>query len=73
MFIPVPPKISLPKITPNAVPTATCHRGMVGGRMRGMSAPVTKKPSLTSWPRTLAKTTSTPIPVVNATSRTGTK
>jgi hypothetical protein len=31
MFIPVPPKTSLPITTPNAMPSATCHSGMADG------------------------------------------
>ena len=45
IFIPTPPKISLPITIPNDVATATCHNGMDGGKVRGMSAHVTKKPS----------------------------
>ena len=72
-FKPVPPKISLAKTTPNTVPTATCHRGMAGGRIKGMRAPVTKNPSFTSCPLTLANNTSTAIPLAKATRSTGTK
>ena len=45
---PVPPKISLPITTPKAVATATIHKGIVGGKHRGIRKPVTKKPSFIS-------------------------
>ena len=45
MFIPTPPNISLPITIPNEVATATCQSGMDGGRVRGISAHVTKNPS----------------------------
>ena len=50
----MPPKTSLPKINPNAMPRTTIQRGMVGGRVRGRSIPVTRKPSFTSWRRMMA-------------------
>jgi hypothetical protein len=48
---PTPPKISLAKTTPKLTPRATCHSGMVGGRVRVNSRPVTRKASENSWPR----------------------
>jgi hypothetical protein len=45
-FLPVPPKTSLPMTTPKLMPTATCHSGMVAGRISVYSSDVTKKPSL---------------------------
>ena len=58
MFMPVPPKISLPMTTPKEVAIASCHSGMVGGTISGTSRPVTRKPSLTSCLRTTANTAS---------------
>ena len=57
-FRPVPPKTSLPITTPKMIPSAHCHKGKVGGSVNGNSIPVTRKPSLTSWPRMIVKTTS---------------
>ena len=45
IFIPTPPKISLPITIPNDVATATCQRGIDGGRVKGIRAHVTKNPS----------------------------
>ncbi len=42
MFIPVPPKTSLPKITAKATATASIHRGMSTGTMSGMKKPDTR-------------------------------
>ena len=44
-FIPVPPKISFPMITANAVANPTIHRGTSAGIVSGISIPETKKPS----------------------------
>ena len=71
MFMPVPPKISLPMITPKAMPSATCHKGMVGGRTSGNSIPVTKNPSLISCLRTTAKRASQFPPTAKVTISTG--
>jgi hypothetical protein len=60
-------------ITPNTAPEATCHSGMVGGRIRGNRKPVTKNPSLISCPRTQAKTTSTTPPAANPMMKIGRK
>ena len=54
----MPPKISLPTTTPKEMPSATCHRGMAGGSVSANSIEVTRKPSLTSWLRVAANTTS---------------
>ena len=61
-FMPVPPNTSLAMITPKAMATAACQSGVVAGRMRGNSRPVTKKPSLTSTRRITEKVTSIPSP-----------
>ena len=45
-FLPVPPNISFPITTPKEMPRATCHRGIVGGRVSGNNRPVTRNPSL---------------------------
>ncbi len=71
--MPVPPNTSLPKTTPNAVPSATCQSGMAGGTMSGISAPVTRKPSFTSCFRAMAKATSTTPPAAFTTATMGTK
>ena len=34
-FFPVPPKTSFAKMTPKIIPKATCHKGIVAGRVRG--------------------------------------
>ncbi|OQC43177.1 MAG: hypothetical protein BWX61_01308 [Bacteroidetes bacterium ADurb.Bin035] len=46
-FIPVPPNTSLPKITAKIVAIASIHNGIVGGTIKAISIPVTKKPSFT--------------------------
>ena len=58
ILYPVPPKISLPITTPNVVARATIHNGIVGGMTKGISIPVTRKPSFISCFRTTAKTIS---------------
>jgi len=63
-FLPVPPNISLPTITPNTIPTATIQRGIPGGRIRGNINPVTRNPSFTSSLRTKAKITSVSPPAI---------
>ncbi len=63
-FMPVPPKTSFATTTPKLMPSAASHRGSVGGQMSGKSMPVTKKPSFTSWRRTMAKSTSHAMPTV---------
>ena len=45
MFIPVPPKISLARITLKATAMASIHRGVVTGTIMGMMIPDTRKPS----------------------------
>ena len=62
MFMPVPPKISLPMITPKVVATASCHQGMVGGTISAIRKPDTRNPSLTSWRRITANRNSQPSP-----------
>jgi len=59
--------------TPNAVPSATCQRGMVGGRVKGIRKPVTKKPSLISCPRITAKATSMAPPTAKQVMKIGKK
>jgi hypothetical protein len=63
-FIPVPPKASLAITTAKIVPRAICHKGMVGGRIRGINIPVTRKPSLIGCFLIMAKTASTSPPAV---------
>ena len=55
MFLAVPPKTSLPKNTPTKMPTATTHRGVVGGSTSGKISPVTRNPSSISFLRMRAK------------------
>ena len=55
MFIPVPPKTSLPKITENATATAIIQSGISGGTINGINIPVTRYPSFISCPRICAK------------------
>ena len=71
MLKPLPPKISLPTTTPKLMPSATCQSGTVGGRMSGKSIPVTRKPSLTSWRRMIAKSISHAPPTAKVTISTG--
>ena len=71
--MPVPPKSSLPTTTPNDTPSATCHSGMVAGRVSGSSIPVTRNPSLISCPRTPANTASQSPPTAKVTTSTGPK
>jgi hypothetical protein len=66
-FMPVPPNTSLENTRPTTVPSATCQSGIVGGRISGISAPVTKNPSLTSCLRSTAKSSSMPSPAAIAT------
>jgi hypothetical protein len=61
-FIPVPPKISLPIMTANAVAKPTIHKGTSAGMVRGMSIPETKNPSCKECPRIIPKRNSTPNP-----------
>ena len=42
MFIPVPPKTSLPITTPKITATANIHNGISTGTINGTSIPVTK-------------------------------
>ena len=63
----MPPKTSLPTTTPKDIPTATCQSGIAGGRVRMKSSEVTRKPSLTSWLRTQAKSTSQKPPAARVT------
>ncbi len=66
-FIPVPPKTSFAITTPKLMPSAACHRGAVAGSVRGKMRPVTRKPSLISWRRTIAKRTSQDPPTAMVT------
>ena len=71
MFIPTPPKISLPITIPKLVPIATCHKGMVAGKVSGIKAQVTKKPSEMGCRLTTANRISHTAPVANVTVRIG--
>jgi len=62
MLYPVPPKISLPKITAKVTASATIQSGILTGRINGIKIPVTKNPSLTSCPRIWADINSIPKP-----------
>ena len=62
MFIPVPPKISLPITTAKATATASAHSGQPTGMMRGMMIPDTRKPSWISSPFHCAQANSMPRP-----------
>ena len=66
-FLPVPPNTSLPSTTPKLMPSATCHSGMVGGSVSENSTEVTKKPSLISWRRMVAKSPSQKPPTAKVT------
>ena len=55
----------------NEMPRATCQSGIVAGKMREKSIPVTRKPSFSSCRRTQAKRTSQNQPARNVTSITG--
>src|SRR5690606_32015499 len=70
---PVPPNTSLPITTPKVIPKATCHNGMVGGKVNANNTEVTKNPSLTSCLRTVANSTSQKPPTINVTAYTGIK
>jgi hypothetical protein len=65
--LPVPPKTSLPTTTPKLMPSATCHSGMSGGSVNANRIDVTKKPSLTSCPRTAANRISHAMPTAKVT------
>ena len=69
--MPTPPNISLPITTPKDVAIATCHNGMVGGIINGISAHVTKNPSLIECFLTTANKTSQNPPAINAVIRIG--
>ena len=71
MFIPTPPKISLPITIPKLVPIATCHSGMVAGNVKGIKAQVTRKPSEIGCRLTTANRISHMAPVANVTVRIG--
>ena len=45
IFIPTPPNISFPITIPNDVAITTCHKGIDGGKVKGIKAQVTKNPS----------------------------
>jgi len=53
--------------TPKLMPSATCHSGVVAGSINEYRNDVTRKPSLTSWLRTLAKMTSQKPPAASVT------
>ena len=71
MFIPTPPKISLPITIPNDVAIATCQRGIAGGKVKGISAHVTKKPSLIVCFRAIANNIYQNAPDANVTAMIG--
>ena len=50
--------------TPKAMPRATCQSGVEAGKVSANNIDETRKPSLTSWPLIVAKTTSQ-IPPAN--------
>ena len=58
-------------MTEKAVASATIHSGMSTGMIIGISRPVTRKPSLTSWPRACAKANSMPRPTTYETTMMG--
>ena len=62
IFIPVPPKTSLPITTAKTTETASIHKGTSTGIIRGISIPETRYPSLTWWPLEIAKANSTDNP-----------
>ena len=64
--MPVPPKISLASTRLKAVPSTTIQSGIVGGSVSGISRPETRKPSLTSCLRIIAKPGSMTAPVAMA-------
>ena len=64
IFIPTPPKISFPITIPKVVATTICHNGIPAGIVNGISAQVTKKPSLTGCFRTTANKSSQNAPAV---------
>jgi hypothetical protein len=49
------------------IPSATCHKGISGGKISVYSIEETRKPSFTSWPRTVANKTSQTPPTANVT------
>ena len=61
-FRPDPPNTSFPIITANVIPTAACQSGIVGGNIKTYNIPVTKNPSLTSWPLITQNKNSNPNP-----------
>ena len=63
-FIPVPPNISLQKITEKATANANIHKGVVTGIINGIIIPVTKKPSCISSPFHCAQANSIPKPTI---------
>ena len=71
IFIPTPPKISLPITIPNEVAIAICHKGIPGGMVKGIRAHVTKKPSLTGCFLTTANNSSQKAPDAKVTAIIG--
>ena len=59
--------------TPKTIPTAAIHSGVVAGNVRVNSMLVTKKPSLTSCPRTEANQISNTIPATKTVTYRGRK
>jgi hypothetical protein len=67
IFIPTPPKISLPITIPKEVAMNNCQRGIDGGIVSGMRAHVTRKPSDISCFLTIANKISQRAPATNVT------
>ena len=71
IFVPTPPNISFPIIIPKLVPIKTCHKGTSGGIVRGISAQLTKNPSLTSCFLIIAKVSSQIAPATKVAIKIG--
>ena len=67
----MPPKTSFAITIENIVAMATCHSGIFGGIISGISIPVTKKPSFIGCLLIVENTTSTRPPATYDTSTTG--
>ena len=72
MFIPTPPKISLPMTIPKEVAIKSCHKGIDGGIVSGINAHVTKNPSEISCFLTMANNISQNAPAMKVTAIIGT-
>jgi len=71
ILVPTPPKISFPIIIPKAVPMKTCQRGTVGGKVKGINAQETRKPSFTSCFLIIAKLNSQIAPATKVVIKIG--